>query len=167
MARMDTLPRVLPSLGQKALGLTREFWGTVLDRDDMREKGRADQEEADHRIEQVRRELKADVSRAKATAKETRQRSLQGREDRSGSAREEASKTGPRAGASAAAEKVKGGVKEATGSLLGNERLRKEGATQQDKASSESDVAREEAKAEEERLAAERARARGDAASRN
>lgn len=163
MARMETLPRVLPSLGQKAIGLTREFWGTVLDRDGMREKGRAEQEEADHRIEQLRRELKADAHRAKAAAKETRQRGLQGSQDRSSSVKDEATKTGPRAGASAVSEKVKGGVKEATGALVGNDRLRKEGSTQQDKANAESGVAREEGKAEQERLAAERARARADA----
>jgi len=164
MPRIDTLPKVIPSLGQKAIGLTREFWGTVLDIDNLRERGKAEQDEADHRLEEFRREVKANVSRAKAVAKEQRQRTLQDK-PASGSPAD-ADKSGPRSAASAAAEKVKGGVKEATGSVVGNDRLRREGAVQQEKASAEADVAREEAGAEEARLKAEQARARAEAARR-
>jgi len=165
MPRIDTLPRVLPSLGQKAIGLTREFWGTVLDNDNLREQGRAEQDEADHRLEEFRREMKANVDRAKAVAKEGQQRSLQGKGDRSGSPAD-ADKSGPRSAASAAAEKVKGGLKEAAGSVTGNDRLRREGSVQQEKGGAQADVAREEAGAEEARMKAEQDRARADAAKR-
>ena len=166
MPRIDTLPRVLPSLGQKAIGLTREFWGTILDNDSLREQGRAEQDEASHRLEEFRREMKANVDRAKAVAKEEHQRILQGKDDRSRGVTA-ADKSGPKSAASAAAEKVKGGLKEAAGSVAGNDRLRREGAVQQDKGEAQADVAREEAGAEKARLEAEQARARADAAKRS
>jgi uncharacterized protein YjbJ (UPF0337 family) len=157
MSSLQMLPRIIPNLGEKAIGLTREFWGTVLDRDDLREQGQAQQKKADERLEQFRRELKADAKRAEAGAKEQRQRAYQDKGSRS--APSAAEKTGPEAAASSTAERLKGGLKQAAGSVVGNENLRKEGAAQQDKADAESGVAREEAKADQ-------ARAKANAAER-
>jgi uncharacterized protein YjbJ (UPF0337 family) len=153
MAAIQMLPRVLPNLGEKAVGLTKEFWGTVLDRDDLREAGQAQQKKAEERIEQFRRELKADVKRGQAAADEARQKANQSKSSRS-DGKSELEKTGPQAAASATAEKLKGSVKEAAGSVLGNDNLRREGSAQQDKAASEKDVAKEESRAEQSRAKA-------------
>lgn len=147
------LPRVLPNLGEKAVGLTKEFWGTVLDRDDLREAGQAQQKKAEEKIEQFRRELKADAKRLQAQAEEQRQKAFQSPDARS-KGKAETAKSGPEAAASSTAEKLKGGLKQAAGSVLGNEDLRHEGEAQQDKAASEKDVAKEEARAEESRTKA-------------
>ena len=58
------------------------------------------------------------------------------------------SDTGPEAGAKGAAEDVKGRVKEAAGTLLGNSDLEQEGEAQQEKADAQRDVAEHEAKAD-------------------
>lgn len=153
MSTIQMLPRVLPNLGEKAVGLTKEFWGTVLDRDDLREAGQAQQKKAEERIEQFRLELKADAKRGQAATDEQRQKSFQSSGSRS-SGKSETAKTGPESAASATAEKLKGGLKQAAGSVVGNDNLRREGAAQQDKASSEADVAKEEGKAEQSRAKA-------------
>jgi uncharacterized protein YjbJ (UPF0337 family) len=69
-------------------------------------------------------------------------------------------KSGPKAGVSGVAEGVKGKVKEAAGSLTGNDRMADEGRAQQDKADAEREVARREADAEEARGEADVAQAR-------
>jgi uncharacterized protein YjbJ (UPF0337 family) len=69
-------------------------------------------------------------------------------------------KTGPEAGVSSAAEGVKGKVKEAVGTVMGNDRVADEGRAQQDKADAERDVARKEAEAERARSEADVAQAR-------
>jgi len=152
MSSIQMLPRVLPNLGEKAVGLTKEFWGTVLDREDLRQSGQAQQKKAEERIEQFRRELKADLKRGQAAADEQRQKAFQDKGSRSG--KSELDKSGPQSAASATAEKLKGGLKEAAGSVIGNDKMRKEGSAQQDKAASEKDVAKEEAKAEQSRARA-------------
>ncbi len=58
------------------------------------------------------------------------------------------SDTGPEAGAKGAAEDVKGRVKEAAGTLTGNQDLEREGEAQQDQAEAQRDVAEHEAKAD-------------------
>ena len=63
--------------------------------------------------------------------------------------------SGPEAGAKGVAEEVKGRVKEAAGTLTGNDRLQREGETQQQKADAERDVAKKEAQAEQARAKAE------------
>ena len=157
MSSIQMLPQVLPNLGEKAVGLTKEFWGTVLDRDDLRQAGQAQQKKAEERIDAFRRELKADAQRAQAAADEQRQKAFQGGGTRGG--KSEMSKTGPEAGASATAEKVKGGLKSAAGAVVGNDDLRREGQAQQDKAAAEKGVAKEEAKAEQSRARAKAAEA--------
>jgi uncharacterized protein YjbJ (UPF0337 family) len=63
--------------------------------------------------------------------------------------------TGPQAGVEGVVEDVKGKLKEATGTLLGNDSLKREGEAQQDKAEAERDVAVKEAEAEKARAEAE------------
>ena len=151
MSTIQMLPRMIPNFGEKVVGLTREFWGTVLDREELRTQGQAQQKKADERLEEFRRELKADAKRMEAAAKEKRQRASQGRTPSESSSRKMASMTGPEAGAKGVTERVKGGLKEAAGAVVGNDDLRAEGSAQQDKAAAQSGVAKEEAKAEEAR----------------
>jgi uncharacterized protein YjbJ (UPF0337 family) len=63
----------------------------------------------------------------------------------------ETNQSGPEAGAKGVVEDVKGKVKEAAGALLGNDNLKAEGESQQEKADAERDVAKHEAQAEEAR----------------
>jgi uncharacterized protein YjbJ (UPF0337 family) len=154
MSTIQMLPRVIPSFGEKVVGLTREFWGTVLDRDELRTQGQAQQKKADERMEEFRREAKADAKRLEAAAKEKRQQATQGRSPGGSATRKVTGMTGPEAGARGVAERVKGGVKEAAGSVVGNDRLRSEGSAQQEKGAAQSDVAKEEVKADEARTKA-------------
>lgn len=164
MSTIQKLPRVIPDLGEKMVGLTKEFWGTLLSRDDLRREGQAQQQKATERLEQFERELKADAKRGQAELHERDQMRHQSPERRGGGKPERA-KTGPEAGASSTGEKVKGSVKEAAGSLLGNEDMRREGMAQQDKAAAEKDVAKEEGKAEKARAKAAAAEREEKAAS--
>jgi uncharacterized protein YjbJ (UPF0337 family) len=70
--------------------------------------------------------------------------------------------SGPEAGAKGVVEDVKGKLKEATGTLTGNDSLRREGSAQQDKAEAQREVAQNEAAAEKARAkaAADEARQR-------
>jgi uncharacterized protein YjbJ (UPF0337 family) len=72
--------------------------------------------------------------------------------------------SGPEAGAKGVVEDVKGKVKEATGTLTGNDSLKREGRAQQDKAESQREVARKEAEAEKARakVVADEARERAE-----
>lgn len=63
--------------------------------------------------------------------------------------------TGPEAGAKGVAEDVKGTVKEAAGTLIGNEKLEREGEAQQSKAEAQREVAEKEAEAEAARAEAQ------------
>lgn len=163
MSTLQMLPQVLPNLAEKAVGLTKEVVGTLIDRDDLREQGQAQQKKAEERLEAFRRELEADRHRAGAAADERRQRSHQSGGNGGAS---ETGKGGAGAAGSAAAEKLKGTVKSAAGSLVGNEDMRKEGQAQQDKAAEEANVSKEEAKAEEARAKANAAERKERAASR-
>ncbi|MEC3957479.1 CsbD family protein [Nocardia sp. CDC153] len=64
-------------------------------------------------------------------------------------------KSGTREGAEGFVEGVKGKAKEAAGTVFGNEDLRDEGRTQQDKAEAQRDAAKKEAQAEKDRAEAE------------
>ena len=64
-------------------------------------------------------------------------------------------KSGADAGVSGVVEDVKGKAKEAVGAIAGNERLKKEGQAQQDKAASEREAAKHEARADAERAKAD------------
>ena len=65
--------------------------------------------------------------------------------------------SGPEAGVKGVVEDAKGKVKEAAGTLVGNDELKAEGQAQQDKADAEREVAGREAQAEKARLEAEAA----------
>ena len=62
--------------------------------------------------------------------------------------------SGPKSAAKGIVEDVKGRVKQAAGSLSGDDELRREGEAQQDKAAAQRDVARKEGEAEKARLEA-------------
>ncbi|MEC3919005.1 microaggregate-binding protein 1 [Nocardia sp. CDC160] len=64
-------------------------------------------------------------------------------------------KSGVREGAEGIVEGVKGKAKEAAGAVLGNDDLRDEGRTQQQKAEAQRDAAKKEAQAEKDRAVAE------------
>ncbi|WP_028936490.1 CsbD family protein [Pseudonocardia spinosispora] len=72
--------------------------------------------------------------------------------------------SGPKSGLKGAVEDVKGKAKEATGTLTGNDSLKREGKAQQDKAESQREVAIKEAEAEKARAkaAADEARQRAE-----
>lgn len=59
-----------------------------------------------------------------------------------------AKETGPKAAVEGVTEDVKGKAKEAVGAIAGNDRLKREGQAQQDKADAQRDVARREAEAD-------------------
>ena len=63
--------------------------------------------------------------------------------------------TGPQAAAEGVVEDVKGRAKEAVGSVIGNDEMKREGEAQQRKADAERDVAEHEAKAERARAESE------------
>ena len=63
--------------------------------------------------------------------------------------------TGPEAGAEGTIEEIKGRVKEAAGTLVGDSDLEREGEAQQEKADAEREVAEHEAKAEAARAEAQ------------
>jgi uncharacterized protein YjbJ (UPF0337 family) len=63
--------------------------------------------------------------------------------------------SGPKRGVEGVVEDVKGRAKEAAGALTGDEELRREGRSQQEKAEAERDVAQAEAQAEVERAKAQ------------
>jgi uncharacterized protein YjbJ (UPF0337 family) len=62
--------------------------------------------------------------------------------------------SGPEAGAKGAVEGIKGKAKEAVGAVTGNDRLKREGEAQQDKADSQREVAAKEAEADKARAQA-------------
>ena len=63
-------------------------------------------------------------------------------------------KSGPKAAVSSVAEGVKGRMKEAAGAVSGDEKLKREGEAQQEKAGAEREVAKKEAEAEKARAQA-------------
>jgi uncharacterized protein YjbJ (UPF0337 family) len=63
--------------------------------------------------------------------------------------------TGPQAAAEGVVEDVKGRAKEAVGSVIGNDDMKREGEAQQRKADADRDVAEHEAKAERARAESE------------
>ncbi|QIS19532.1 CsbD family protein [Nocardia terpenica] len=69
-------------------------------------------------------------------------------------------KSGIREGAEGLVEDVKGKAKEASGTVFGNEDLREEGRTQQEKAEAQREAAKKEAQAEKERAEARAQEAR-------
>jgi len=68
--------------------------------------------------------------------------------------------SGPEAGVKGMVEDAKGKIKEAVGTVTGNDPLKREGSAQQDKAEAQREVAKKEAEAEKARAKAEADEAR-------
>jgi uncharacterized protein YjbJ (UPF0337 family) len=67
----------LRSLGDKAVGLSKEAFGTLTGNDALQEAGEAQQEKATEALRALRAEVKAEAKDAKAEALEQRQRAAQ------------------------------------------------------------------------------------------
>ena len=67
----------LQGLSDKSIGLVKEFWGTVLDRDQLVKEGEAQQEKGAERLRALRAELEAQKHETKAKANEQRQKAAQ------------------------------------------------------------------------------------------
>lgn len=64
----------LRSIGDKAVGLSKELVGAVTGNDAMQEAGEAQQEKATERLKALRSEVKAEAKEAKADTLEQRQK---------------------------------------------------------------------------------------------
>src|SRR5688572_10571636 len=111
MSTVQQLPRALSGLTDKAIGLTKEFWGTVLSNDGLKESGQAQQRKGTEKIEAVQHEVKADVERAKAEGKEQQQKLYQSGGGLGNQSDSEFGKGGAKEVAGGATEKAKGVVK--------------------------------------------------------
>ena len=134
---MRQLPQAGVALAEKAVGLTKEVWGTFLNSERLRESGQAQQRKASEKLESIEHEVKADVERAKASAR------------RGG--RSEFDKSGPRETAGGAVERAKGTAKRAAGAVADDNDLRAEGEAQRAKGEAKIRAGKEEAKADESR----------------
>jgi uncharacterized protein YjbJ (UPF0337 family) len=67
----------LRSLGDKAVGLSKEALGAVTGNDALQEAGEAQQEKASERLRAMRAEVKAEQKDAKAEVLEKRQKAAQ------------------------------------------------------------------------------------------
>jgi uncharacterized protein YjbJ (UPF0337 family) len=157
MASISELQEVTLGLTDKAVGLTKEAWGTVLNRSSLSDAGKAQQDKGTARLEAVQHEVKADAKRAKATAQEKIERSQQ---NNPGARDSSLSDSGPSNGIGGVFERVKGQAKQAVGSVTDDARMKREGEAQQAKGQAKTDAAKEEAKAEASRAKVRTADAR-------
>ncbi len=67
----------LRGLGDKSIGLYKEFLGTVLDRDSLVEEGEAQQARGSEQLKALRAEARAEQAERRAEANEDRQRAAQ------------------------------------------------------------------------------------------
>jgi len=67
----------LRGVADKAIGLNKEFLGTIFSNDNLAEEGQAQQERATSELKALRAEVKAQAERAKAETEEKRQRAAQ------------------------------------------------------------------------------------------
>ena len=67
----------LRGLGDKALGLAKEFIGTILGNEGWQREGEAQQEKATEQLKALRAEVKAEAQDAKAKRLETKQKVAQ------------------------------------------------------------------------------------------
>ena len=67
----------LRGLGDKGIGLYKEFLGTILDRDGLVEEGEAQQARASEELRAMRSEARAQAEEAKARTLEEEQRAAQ------------------------------------------------------------------------------------------
>lgn len=67
----------LKGIGDKAIGLSKEFIGTVTGNDSLQEAGQAQQDKATETLKALKAETKAEAKEAKAEALEQRQKAAQ------------------------------------------------------------------------------------------
>lgn len=72
----------LRGLSDKGIGLTKEFWGTVLDNDRWVEEGEAQQAHGSEKLKSLRKKLEAKKHEAKAETQEQRQKVAQKAKER-------------------------------------------------------------------------------------
>ena len=163
MASISELQEASLGLTDKAIGLAREAFGTILGNDGLADAGKAQQDKGTQRLEAIKHEAKADAARTKAMAQDKAERAAQGKSG-DGAGSNEFSVGGVKEAGGGIAERVKGQAKEALGSITNNSGLKREGNAQQAKGEAKSDAAKEEAKAEAARAKARAADTRQRAA---
>ena len=67
----------LRGLSDKFLGLSKEFWGTVLGNDRLQQEGESQQARGTEHLRALREQVKAEKHEAKAEALEQKQRAAQ------------------------------------------------------------------------------------------
>lgn len=67
----------LRGIGDKFLGLQKEFVGTIIGNDRLQQEGEAQQERASEELKALRQEAKAEAKEAKAEAFEQKQKAAQ------------------------------------------------------------------------------------------
>jgi len=67
----------LRAIGDKSIGLGKEFFGTIVGNDALVNEGEAQQDRASEQLKALREELKAQEKRAKSELLEQRQRAAQ------------------------------------------------------------------------------------------
>jgi uncharacterized protein YdaU (DUF1376 family) len=67
----------LRGVGDKSVGLTKEFLGVVINNDRLQQEGEAQQERATRELRALRKEAEAQANDAKAEAAERRERAAQ------------------------------------------------------------------------------------------
>ena len=156
MASISEFQEVTLGIADKAVGLTKEAWGTVLNRRSLSDAGRAQQDKGSARLEAVQHEAKADAQRARAATKDQAERSQQ----RHPGDRSSVPSSGPGNAVGGVFERVKGQAKQAVGSITDDDRLKREGQAQQEKGEARTQVGKEEGKAESSRAKVRTADAR-------
>lgn len=68
----------LRGIGDKGVGITKEFVGVIINNDRLQEEGEAQQERATKELRALRKQAEAQANEAKAEAAERRERAAQG-----------------------------------------------------------------------------------------
>jgi uncharacterized protein YjbJ (UPF0337 family) len=161
MASLNELQEVTLGFTDKAVGLTKEAWGTALNRPALSDAGRAQQDKGSARLEAVKHEVKADTKRIQATAKEKVERAEQHHPGGRDSA---PSDSGPVNAVGGVLERAKGQAKQAVGSITDDDRMKREGRAQQEKGAAKTEAGKEEGRAEASRAKIRTADARQQSA---
>lgn len=143
MLRIRELTQAVRGFGEKLVGLNLEMVGTLVGNDRLKNTGRDLGDAGSERLRATEEEIKAAARQAEAKGHETRQRAFQSGDGRS---RDTGVGDDPSA-ARAAAESVKGTVKEAAGRVAGSRDLAEEGREQRERGRDEGAAAKHETKA--------------------
>jgi uncharacterized protein YjbJ (UPF0337 family) len=131
------------AFGEKTVGMSLELFGTVVGNDRLKDSGRQLEESANERLRAIEEEFKSASRQAQAKAHETKQRAYQNRDKRSNGKGVGDDPSAKRA----AAETVKGGVKQVAGKVTGSDSLEEEGKEQKERGKDEGQAAKHETKA--------------------